>query len=38
ELTGFAPEYPIREGLKATIDWFTRAGNLARYKAGVYNI
>jgi len=38
ELTGFEPEYDIRRGLQATIDWFTRDGNLAKYKAGLYNI
>jgi NAD dependent epimerase/dehydratase len=38
ELTGFKPEYDIRQGLQATIDWFTQPRNLARYKAGIYNI
>jgi NAD dependent epimerase/dehydratase len=38
ELTGFEPEYDIRRGLRATIDWFTRDGNLAKYKAGIYNV
>lgn len=37
-LTGYAPTYGIREGLRATIDWFTRPENLARYKAGIYNV
>jgi NAD dependent epimerase/dehydratase len=36
-LTGFAPEVDIREGLKRTIDWFTQAENLARYKYMIYN-
>jgi NAD dependent epimerase/dehydratase len=37
-LTGFAPEFSIRDGLRATVEWFTRAENLSRYKADVYNI
>jgi nucleoside-diphosphate-sugar epimerase len=35
ELTGFVPEYSIRDGLKSTVYWFTRAENLARYKVGI---
>ncbi len=38
ELTGFAPRFTMREGLKKTIDWFTRQDNLSRYKAGIYNV
>jgi NAD dependent epimerase/dehydratase len=38
ELTGFEPEVDIREGLRRTIEWFTRAENLARYKAHIYNV
>jgi NAD dependent epimerase/dehydratase len=38
ELTGFEPAYEIRTGLKATIDWFTRPENLAKYKADIYNV
>lgn len=38
ELTGFAPGHDLRQGLQATIDWFTQPGNLAKYKAGIYNI
>lgn len=38
ELTGFVPEYSIRDGLKATIDWFSRPQNLAKYKADIYNV
>lgn len=38
ELTGFEPAYDIRTGLQATIDWFTRAENLAKYKADIYNV
>jgi NAD dependent epimerase/dehydratase len=38
ELTGFAPQFSIRDGLKATVDWFTRAENLRKYKADIYNV
>lgn len=38
ELTGFRPAYGIREGLRLTIDWFTRPENLAKYKANIYNV
>jgi NAD dependent epimerase/dehydratase len=38
ELTGFAPSHTIRQGLEATVEWFTRPANLARYKAGIYNV
>ena len=38
ELTGFMPAYDIRAGLKATIDWFTRPENLAKYKTDIYNV
>ncbi len=37
-LTGFKPECDIREGLRKTIDWFTREENMARYKAHIYNV
>lgn len=37
-LTGFKPRYSIREGLQATIDWFTQTENLAKYKADIYNV
>lgn len=37
-LTGFESEYSIRRGLQETIDWFTRSGNLAKYKADIYNV
>lgn len=38
ELTGFQPEYDLRDGLQETIDWFLRPENLAKYKAGIYNL
>lgn len=42
ELCGFAPSYGglagFERGLALTVDWFSRPENLARYKAGLYNI
>lgn len=38
ELTGWAPRVPLRQGLEATIAWFRIPENLARYKAGIYNL
>lgn len=38
ELTDFKPEFTLRQGLQATIDWFTRPANLAKYKADIYNV
>lgn len=38
QLTGFKPEYDIRSGLRATIEWFTRPENLKKYKSNIYNV
>jgi NAD dependent epimerase/dehydratase len=38
KLTGFQPAYDLRRGLRATIDWFLAPGNLAKYKADIYNV
>jgi NAD dependent epimerase/dehydratase len=38
EATGFEPKTPLRDGLAATIDWFLRPANLARYKGHLYNV
>lgn len=37
-LTGFEPEYSIRNGLQKTIDWLVQPENLAKYKADIYNV
>lgn len=37
-LTGFEPRHSIRQGLEKTVLWFTKAENLAKYKAGIYNV
>lgn len=36
-LTDWRPRVPLEEGLRRTIDWFVRPGNLAKYKPGIYN-
>jgi len=38
QMTGFEPKYSLEHGLKECIDWFTRPGNLSRYKADIYNV
>jgi NAD dependent epimerase/dehydratase len=38
EWTGYTPAYTLRRGLEKTIEWFTQPANLARYKAGLYNV
>lgn len=37
-LTGFEPAYSIEKGLTETIEWFVKPENLAKYKAGIYNL
>lgn len=37
-LTGWTPGVSLEEGLRHTIDWFTRPENLSRYKTGIYNV
>lgn len=36
-LTDWRPEVSLEEGLKKTIEWFTKAENLAKYKTDIYN-
>ncbi|XQW85820.1 NAD-dependent 4,6-dehydratase LegB [Thalassotalea piscium] len=38
ELTGFTPEIDIKTGLTKTVEWFSKANNLAKYKHGIYNV
>lgn len=38
KLTGFEPQYDIRQGLEETIKWFTCDENLKKYKANIYNV
>jgi len=37
-LTGFRPQYNLREGLSETIAWFNEPMNLKKYKANIYNV
>ncbi|MFO7727446.1 MAG: NAD-dependent 4,6-dehydratase LegB [Desulfonatronovibrio sp.] len=37
-LTGFAPEYDLRQGLEKTIAWFSELVNLGNYKGHIYNV
>ena len=37
-MTGFKPEYDIRRGLEATVEWFSDPQNLKKYKADIYNV
>jgi len=37
ELTGYKPLFDIRNGLQATVDWFTNPRNLSKYKVDIYN-
>ena len=36
--TSWRPEFDLTAGLRRTIEWFSVPGNLARYKAGQYNL
>lgn len=37
-LTGFKPEFSLRQGLTETIEWFTDPVNLRKYKSNTYNV
>ncbi|MDE5626504.1 MAG: NAD-dependent dehydratase, partial [Candidatus Amulumruptor sp.] len=37
QLTGWAPQHTLRDGLAKTIEWFTDPANLALYKPDIYN-
>lgn len=37
-LLGWAPRYPLEDGLRETIGWFRKKENLRLYKADAYNI
>ena len=38
ELTGYKPKYSIEKGLEKTIQWYKKAENLKKFKAGIYNV
>ena len=37
-LVGKRTPRPLREGIRMTIDWFTQAENLKKYKTQIYNV
>jgi NAD dependent epimerase/dehydratase len=37
-LVGYGPDYSFEKGIENTVKWFTDKNNLARYKAGIYNV
>lgn len=37
-LTNWQPKCSIEQGLKETVEWFTKPENLVKYKAGIYNL
>lgn len=37
-LTNWKPNYTLQEGLKQTIEWFSKSENLKQYKADIYNV
>jgi NAD dependent epimerase/dehydratase len=38
KLVGWSPGTPLKEGLVATVDWFSKPTNLAMYRAGEYSV
>lgn len=37
-LTDWRPRHTLEDGLRETVEWFTKPGNLSKYKAGIYNV
>ena len=37
-LTDWVQQYSLEDGLKETIEWFSKKENLRKYKAGIYNV
>ncbi|MEE2821226.1 MAG: NAD-dependent 4,6-dehydratase LegB [Pseudomonadota bacterium] len=38
KLTGWSPQFSFEDGLRRTVDWFSRNRNLEWYKTDIYNI
>lgn len=38
ELTGFKPQYSLKEGMLETINWFKKGSNIKKYKSDIYNL
>jgi NAD dependent epimerase/dehydratase len=37
-LTGWQPEYTLKQGIRETIEWYRNAENIRRYKWNLYNV
>ncbi len=37
-LTDWRPRYSLEQGLRETVEWFSKRENLAKYKSGIYNV
>ena len=37
-LTGWQPNYTIKQGLRETINWLSKKENLKKFKTGIYNL
>ena len=37
-LTDWRPRYSLEDGLRETVEWFTKGDNLSKYKSGIYNV
>jgi NAD dependent epimerase/dehydratase len=38
EITGFRPQFDIKQGLQKTIEWITEPAHLKTYKSEIYNV
>ena len=38
KLTGFVPQFDIKQGLQKTIEWITEPDHLKVYKSEIYNV
>ena len=38
KLTGFTPQFNIKQGLQKTIEWITEPEHLKAYKSEIYNV
>ncbi|OGX34841.1 MAG: NAD-dependent dehydratase [Omnitrophica WOR_2 bacterium RIFCSPLOWO2_02_FULL_50_19] len=38
ELLGWKPKFSLEDGIRKTVEWFSKKDNLKKYKSGIYNI
>lgn len=38
EYTQWKPEFDLKTGIAATIEWFSKTENIKQYKSDIYNI